>query len=196
MLYEFIFLILHFCVVLIVDGPPPRESYSHVKAKDALETFKWRELLKDIKNMLNKPRLKIMERDYKLINSACNLSIKAALDKGDPDEAATTLIEYFEKNHDGDALLRFCEFLRDEAKEAGDAARLEDLAVKIERAVKAIRPSGIIASFVGLTTLSYYNFQKKIHTCTHAHTHTHTHMHACSHTRTHTCTHHPNHIFK
>ena len=149
-------LILHFYAVLIVDGPPPSESYSHVKARDVLETFMWRDLSKDIKAILKKSRLRTMEKDYKLIDSACKLSIKADLEKGDPDEAATTLIEYFEKNHDGDALLRFCKFLRDEAKEAGGVATLKNLADKIERAVKAKGPSGNIASFVGLTTPSYW----------------------------------------
>ena len=145
MLYDMILYIsiLHFYVVFIGDSPP-RQSYRHVKAKDVLESFKWRELLKDIKDMLTIIRLKIMERDYKLIDSACNLSIKAALNQGNPDEATTAFIEYFEKNHDGDALLRFCEFLRDEAEEAGEAVRLKDLADKIERAVKAKGPSGII----------------------------------------------------
>ena len=133
--------------MFVVNGSPPRESYRHVKAKEVIESFRWRDLSKDIKDMLKKPRLMIMERDHKLIDSACTLSIKAYLDKGDPDEAATMFIDYFEKTHNGDALLKFCEFLRDEAKEAGDAARLIDLADKIERAVKAIGPSGIIALF-------------------------------------------------
>ena len=135
--------------MFIVDGPRPRQSYSHVKAENVLRSFKLRELLKDIKDMLTILRLKIMERDYQLIDSACNTSIVADLNHGNLDEAAIALIEYFEKNHDGDALLRFCEFLRDEVKEAGEAPRLKDLADKIERAVKAKRPSGIIALFVG-----------------------------------------------
>ena len=150
---------MHFHVVFIVDGPPPRRPYRHVKAKDVLDAFKWRELSKDFKDMLTVLRLKIMERDYKLINSPRYTLIKATLKQGDPDEAATKLIDYFEKNHDGDALLRFCEFLRDESKEAGGVAGLENLADKIERTVKAKGSSGIIALFV---------CQETIHTCMHA----------------------------
>ena len=173
-LYNFITSFLYCIFMLyIVDGPPPRQSYKHVKAKDALGSLKWRELSNDIKDMLNKPRVDIMQRDYNLIDSACNSSIKTYLDKGDPYEAATTLIDYFEENHDGDALLKFCEFLRDEAKEAGEAPRLKDLVDKIERAVKAERSSGIIALIVGFTTPSYYDCQKKY---THARMHnSHTH---------------------
>ena len=140
MLYDMrlIYTILHFYVVFIVDGPPPRQSYSHVKAQDILKSFKLRILSKDIKDMLTILRLKIMKRDYSLIDSACNSSISANLNQGKQNEAATTLIEYFEKNHDGNALLRFCDFLRDEAEEAGEAPRLKNLADTIERAVKAI----------------------------------------------------------
>ena len=152
MIKDYIFLIFHFYVAFIVDGLPLRESYGHVKAKDVLGFFKWRELSKDIKAMLKKPRLSIMERDYKLIDSACNLSIKAHLDQGNADEAATMFIDYFEKNHDGDALLRFCEFLREEAEEAGGVARLKDLADKIERAVKG--SSGIVTLFIEFKRLS------------------------------------------
>ena len=62
----------------------------------------------------------------------------------DPNSAATTLIEYFEKNHNGDGMLRFCTFLRDEAKEAGGSAVLEGLADRIERAVMDLGASGIM----------------------------------------------------
>ena len=175
-----------FYVVFIVDGPPPRQSYRHVKVKDILKSFKWRDLSKDIKDMLTIHRLKIMEWDYDLIDSACNASITANLNQGNPDDAATTLIEYFGKNHDGDALLKFCKFLRDEAKEAGEAPRLKDLAGKIERAVKAKGHSGTIALFVGVTSVSNYNCQKNthMHTRTHAYTHTNTHTHTHTHTHT------------
>ena len=159
----------------IVDGPPPRQSYKHVKAKDALGSLKWRELSNDIKDMLNKRRVDNMQRgrEYNLIDSACSSSIKTYLTQGDPYEAATKLIDYFEENHDGDTLLKFCEFLRDEAKEAGEAPRLKDLADKVERAVKAKRSSGVIALIVGFTTPSYYDCQKKY---THARLHnSHTH---------------------
>ena len=165
---------------MFIGDSPPRQSYRHVKAEDVLKSFKWRDLSKDIKDMLTINRLMIMERDHNLIDSACNSSIAAALNQGNPDEAPIAFMKYFEKNHDGDALLKFCEFLRDEAKEAGEAARLKDLADKIERAVKAKGPSGIIALFVGFTTLSYYDCQKKIHICTNAQpAHTHTPPQAC-----------------
>ena len=141
--------------MFIGDGPRPRESYRHIKAKDVLGAFNWRELVKDIKDMLTVLRLWSMERHYNLIDSACNSSIKAYLAQGDPDQAGTKLIVYFEKNHDGDALLRFCEFLRDESKEAGGAARLKDLADKIERAVKAKGPPGIVTLFIEFTRLFY-----------------------------------------
>ena len=42
-------------------------------------------------------------------------------------------------------LLQFCTFLRDEAEEAGGSAALEDLADRIEKAVKDLgAPQGII----------------------------------------------------
>ena len=139
--------------MFIGDGPRPRESYRHVKAKDVLKAFNWRELVQDIMDMLNEHRLWIMQREYNLIDSTCNSSIKVYLDRGNLDEATTRLIKYFEKNHDGDALLRFCEFLREEA--VGGAPNLKDLADKIERAVKAKRPSGIVSLFIEFTRLFY-----------------------------------------
>ena len=110
-------------------------TYSHIKAKDVINSFKWREITKDFKDMLTITRAKILERDSSLIDLASSDAIRAYLQKGDPDSAATTLIEYFEKNHNGDDLLKFCTFLEEEAKESGSSA-LKDLALRIERTVK------------------------------------------------------------
>ena len=111
-------------------------SYSRVRAKDVIKSFKWRELRKDIEDMLTIPRVDTLEREYNLIDSTCNAKIEAQLDHGDPAAAASKLLKHFEKNHNGDDMLRFCEFLRDEAKEAGRSAVLEDLADRIEKSVK------------------------------------------------------------
>ena len=110
--------------------------YSHVGAKDVIKSFKWGELRKDIEDMLTKSRVDTLERGYNLIDSPCNAKIEAQLTNGDPSAAATTLLKYFEKTHKGDGMLRFHTFLRDEAREAGGSAALEDLADRIERAVK------------------------------------------------------------
>ena len=119
-------------------------SYSHVKAKDVIKSFNWDDLRKDIEDMLTISRVDTMERGYDLINSPCNAKIEAQLTNGDPAAAATTLLKYFEKTHKGDGMLRFCKFLRDEAKEAGGSAVLEDLANRIERAVKDLgAPQGV-----------------------------------------------------
>ena len=101
--------------------------------------------------MLTKSRVYTLERQYKLIDSSCNATIKSDLEK-DPNSAATTLIEYFEVNHNGDGMLRFCEFLRDESEEAGGSAALEGLADRIERAVKNLGASGIMLSCTYLRT--------------------------------------------
>ena len=100
--------------------------------------------------MLTKSRADTLEQHYKLIDFSCNAKIKSLLERGEPDEAATKLIEYFKKNHIDVDLLQFCEFLRDEAKEAGRGAVLLGLANWIERAVKAQRPSGITQHYVNL----------------------------------------------
>ena len=115
-------------------------SYSQVGAKYVIKSFKWGELRKDIEDMLTKPRVDTLERGYNLIDSPCNARIEAQLMNGDPAAAATTLLKYFEKTHKGDGMLRFCEFLRDEAEEAGGSAVLEGLADRIERAVKDLGP--------------------------------------------------------
>ena len=111
-------------------------SYSHVKAKDVIKSFKWKELTKDIKDMLTMSRADTLERGYNLIDSPCNDKIEAQFYHGDPAAAASKLLKYFEKNHNGDDMLRFCKFLRDEAEEAGGSAALEDLADRIEKTVK------------------------------------------------------------
>ena len=134
-----------------VSSNPEEKSYSHVRARDALQTFNWRELTRDVKDMLTKTRVYTLERQYKLIDSSCNATIKTDLVK-DPNSATTTLIEYFEANHNGDGMLRFCEFLRDEAEEAGGSAVLEGLADRIERAVKSLGASGIMLSCTYLRT--------------------------------------------
>ena len=129
-----------------VSSNPEEGSYSHVRAEDVIQTFDWRELIKDIQDMLTKSRVYTLERQYKLIDTPCNAKVKSDLEKGDPSSAATTLIEYFEKNHNVDGMLQFCKFLRDEAKEAGGSAVLEGLAGRIERAVKDLGASGIMLS--------------------------------------------------
>ena len=86
--------------------------------------------------MLTKPRVDTLEREYNLIDSLCSAMIEAQLDHGDPTAAASELLKYFEKNHNGDGMLRFCKFLRDEAKKAGGSAALVDLADRIERTVE------------------------------------------------------------
>ena len=112
----------------------PREvPYSHIKAKDVIKSFKWREITNDFKDMLTITRAKILERDYRLIDPASSAAIRADLEKGDQDSAATRLIEYFEKNHNGDDMLRFCTFLKDEGSKS---SALKDLASRIERAVQ------------------------------------------------------------
>ena len=111
-------------------------SYSYAISRDIIKSFKWDDLRKDIGNMLTKSRVDTLERGYNLIDSPCNAKMQAQLMDGDPDGAATTLLKYFEKTHKGDGMLRFCTFLRDEAKKAGGSAVLEDLADRIERAVK------------------------------------------------------------
>ena len=120
-------------------------SYRYIKVMDVIKSFNWRELSKDIEDMLTKSRVDTMERDYNLIDSPCNAKIKANLMNRDPAVAARILLEYFEKNHNGDDLLRFCNFLRDESEEVGRSTVLEDLADRIERAVKDLgAPQGII----------------------------------------------------
>ena len=122
---------------------PKEVPTSHVRAEKVLETLDWCELRKNIKDMLTESRAHTLKRQYNLIDSSCNAKIQSLLGRGEPDSAATKLIEYFEANHSDVDLLRFCEFLRDEAKEAGGSAVLEGLADKIERAVKDQGPSGI-----------------------------------------------------
>ena len=132
------------CILFFVAAPtqvhvasnPKEVSYSRVRAKDVIKSFNWSKLRRDIENMLTKPRLDTLERGYSLIDSACNAKIAAQLDRGDPAAAASELLKYFERNHNGDGMLRFCEFLRAEAEEAGGSAALEDLADRIERIVK------------------------------------------------------------
>ena len=102
--------------------------------------------------MLTKSRVYTLERQYKLIDSSCSATIRSDLERGDPDSSATTLIEYFEANHNGDGMLRFCEFLSDESEEAGGSAVLEGLADRIERAVKDLGASGIMLSCTYLHT--------------------------------------------
>ena len=156
-----------------VSSNPEEGSYSHVRAEDVLQTFDWRELRKDVKDMLTKSRVYTLERQYKLIDSPCKAKIISDLERGDPNSATTTLIEYFEANHKGDGMLRFCEFLRDEAEEAGGSAVLEGLADGIERAVKDLGASG---------TTQHYAIVILISSLSNMNTHTHTH----THTRTHT----------
>ena len=120
-------------------------SYSHVGAKDVIKSFIWHDLRKDIEDMLTKPRVDTLERDYNLIDSPCNAKMEAQLTDGDPAAAATMLLKYFERNHSGDDLLQFCKFLRDEANEVKRSAKLNNLADRIERAVKDLdAPQGII----------------------------------------------------
>ena len=130
---------LHNLILAASEIPSiPRETpYSHIKAKEVIKSFKWRDITKDVKDMLTINRANLLERDYYLIDSNSSDAIIADLQKGDPVSAATTLIVYFEKNHKGNDLLRFCTFLEDEAKESGSSA-LKDLAVNIERAVKKL----------------------------------------------------------
>ena len=119
-----------------VASNPKEVSYSYVRAKDVIKSFKWSELVEGIENMLTKPRADILEREYYLVDSPCNSKIEAQLDHGDPASAASKLLKYFERNHNGDDMLRFCEFLRDEAKKAGRSAALENLADRIEKILK------------------------------------------------------------
>ena len=119
-----------------IASKPKEVSYSHVRAKDVVKSLDWRELRNDIEDMLTKPRVDTLKRGYNLIDSACNARVLAQLDHGDPAAAASDLLKYFETNHNGDDMLQFCKFLRDEVKEVGRGAALEDLADKIERTVK------------------------------------------------------------
>ena len=130
-----------------VCSNPKEVPTSRVRARDVLETLNWRELISNVKDMLTDTRVYTLERQYRLIDSSCNAKIQSLLVGGEPDKAAITLIKYFEVNHSGADLLRFCEFLRDEVKEAGMGAVLEDLADKIERAVKDQGPSGIVQHY-------------------------------------------------
>ena len=126
-----------------VCSNPEEVRTSHVRAEIVLKTLNWHKLKKNVKDMLKKSRVDTLEQHYKLIDSSCKAKIKSLLERGEPDEAATELIDYFKRNHSDVDLLLFCEFLRDEAKEAGRSAVLEDLADWIERAVKDQGPSGI-----------------------------------------------------
>ena len=126
--------------------------------------------------MLTKSRVYTLERQYKLIDSSCNAKIRSDLERGDPNSAAITLIEYFEANHNGDDMLRFCEFLRDEAEEAGGSAALEDLADRIERAVKDLGASGTTQHYA-IMILTSSQMQTHMHPHTHTHTRTHVHTH-------------------
>ena len=138
-------------------------SYSHVKAKDVLQNFYWFELKNGVKDMLTRSRVYTLERQYKLIDSSCNAKIRSDLEKGDPDSAATTIIEYFEANHNGDSMLRFCEFLRDESEAAGGSAMLEDLADRIERVVRRLEAILGITQHYAILYLSTYCIAQQLH---------------------------------
>ena len=153
------------CSVAPVPGPsnvhassnPKEVPTSHVRARDVLKTLNWHELVGDVQDMLTELRVDTLERQYKLIDSSCNAKIQSLLERGKPDRAATTLIEYFEANHSGVDLLRFCEFLRHEAEEAGGSAVLEGLADKLEGAIKDQEPSGIAQHYAILySPLAYH----------------------------------------
>jgi hypothetical protein len=78
--------------------------------------FSRRELVASVKGILSRYRADLLEIDYELINSDCCAQIKADL-RRDPNEAATTLLEYLERKDSPDDLLKFCKFLREEAQQ-------------------------------------------------------------------------------
>ena len=108
-------------------------AYSLVRADDIIIRL---ELTNDVKNLLTVSRVQALSRDYNLVDAACCAEIVASLESRDIDSAATTLVEFFARNHNGDDLLRFCEFLRNEAEVVGGSAAMEEMADRIETAVK------------------------------------------------------------
>ena len=84
--------------------------------------------------MLTRAHVETLKRTLKLIDDKCANRIHQNLD-GDPDSAATTLLLYFEQSHSDDELMKFCEFLRTEARRAGSAPALVALPKKIADAV-------------------------------------------------------------
>jgi hypothetical protein len=118
-----------------LSNPKPQLLGDNMKAKDAIEIYGWSTLKDDVQDMLTRKRIQCLKRDYKLIDDEYKKKITAQID-GDPDEAASLLIEYFEKNHEGKDLLIFCEFLRGEEKKAGRSVKLSRFAEKLQNVVK------------------------------------------------------------
>ena len=90
--------------------------------------------------MLKDERVVLLEKQYKLIDAGCRHEVAGLLRNGDYGNAANSLLAYFEKNHKGRDLLKFCQFLRDEVKEAGGGATLTAFANKLEKLVKPGKP--------------------------------------------------------
>ena len=104
--------------------------------KYVFKKYDWRDLKKDVKDMLTRERVELLAKQYDLINEAHKDAITGHIGNDDYDRAASCLLEYFEKNRNGLDLLEFCKFLRDEARAAGWSVPLTRFADKLENLVK------------------------------------------------------------
>ena len=110
-------------------------SYSEVTVKNVIRGMTRKNLHDGIKKMLTEHRTTLLCDDWGLINEECRDDILGDLEANHKTKAANRLIDYFHDNHTGEELLHFCDFLTEEAKDAGRNPQLLNLAKAIKKAV-------------------------------------------------------------
>ena len=115
--------------------------------RDVIRGMTRKKLHSGIRKMLTEHRTNLLYDDWGLINEECRDNVLGDLGTNNKTKAANRLIDYFHDNHTGEELLRFCDFLTEEAKDAGRNPQLLKLAKAIKKAVRdaSSGPSGIYA---------------------------------------------------
>lgn len=116
-----------------------RTQCSNVSVEDVIKHITREKLTEGVKKMQTSHRTHILHDDYHLIDDDCRDTILTMLDNGKKTNAANHLIDYFRDNHDGSSLVSFCNFLRCEAKRAGNSPNLMKLSQAIINAVGTLQ---------------------------------------------------------
>ena len=122
--------------------------YSGVTVRDVIRRMTRKNLHNGIKKMLTEHRTNLLFDDWGLIDDECKDDILGDLKANNKTKAANRLIDYFHDNHTGEELLHFCDFLTEEANDAGRNPQLLKLPKAIKKAVHdaSSGPSGMLYS--------------------------------------------------
>ena len=115
-----------------------KRSYSNVPAGVVIQKITHEKLNDGVKRMLDAHRVRLLYKDWKLLDERYKNIILGLLGKNDLVNAADQLIDHFENAHFSEDLLKFADFLKKQANVRNP--QLLNLAESIEEAVYSASP--------------------------------------------------------